>query len=82
MVCSLNTESPHAETTCSRSVTITSHKYILELRKLRERFEFFEKERKEKEKLEQEAARANQDEAINLANEKPGTSISKIRKMQ
>ena len=43
----------------------------MELKQLQKRFEFFEKERIERERLEQEAARSNQD---NLANEQPGTS--------
>ena len=49
----------------------------MELQKLRERIEFVEKERTEREKSEQDAARANQNDP---ANEKPGTS--KKPKMQ
>ena len=60
-----------AETTCSNYISITSQKYEMELKQLQKRFEFFEKERIERERLEQEAARSNQD---NLANEQPGTS--------
>ena len=65
------------ETTCSRKVSITDQKYGMELQKLRERIEFVEKERKEREKSEQDAARANQNDP---SNEMPGTS--KKPKMQ
>ena len=67
----LNCNPQLAETTCSNYISISPQKYEMELKKLQERFEFFEKERIERERLEQEAARSNQD---NLANEQPGTS--------
>ena len=67
MVVSLNTE-PELETSDERFVKITNHKYRIELRRLTQKLEAFEKERKEREKSEQDA---DQDEAINLANKKP-----------
>lgn len=70
---------PLIGTTCLRYVTITNRKYNTELQKLSEKIELFEKERKEKEKSEKAAEKANQDEAIDLANEKPGTSNSEMQ---
>ena len=67
MVVSLNTE-PELETSDARFVKITNHKYRIELRRLTQKLEVFEKERKEREKSEQDA---DQDEAINVANKKP-----------
>ena len=76
MVVSLNTE-PELETSDARFVKVTNHKYRTELKRLTQRLEHFEKERKEREKSEQDADQgstdrvADQDEAINLANKKP-----------
>ena len=69
MVVILDNQPQLAESICSRSVTINKHKYNIELKKLCQRLEFLEKERKkeEMEKSEQEAA----------VNEKPGTSGQK-----
>ena len=63
----MNTE-PELETSDARFVKITNHKYRIELRRLTQKLEVFEKERKEREKSEQDA---DQDEAINVANKKP-----------
>ena len=59
MVVSLNTE-PELETSDARFVKVTNHKYRTELKRLTQRLEHFEKERKEREKSEQDA---DQDEA-------------------
>ena len=73
MVVSLNTE-PELETSDARFVKVTNHKYRTELKRLSQRLEHFEKERKEREKSEQDADQESsmiQDKAVNLANKKP-----------
>ena len=71
MVVTLNTD---PETSCIRFVKVTNHKYRTELQRVTQKLEHFEKERKEREKLEQNADQESsmiQDEAVNLANKKP-----------
>ena len=52
---------------------------MTELQNLREKIELLQKDRDEKEKLQQESQETQMDEAIELTNEKPGTSSSKIQ---
>jgi len=70
---------PLIGTTCLRYVSITNRKYITELQNLREKLELLQKDRDEKEKLQQESQETQMDEVIELTNEKPGTSSSKIQ---
>ena len=68
---------PLIGTTCLRYVSITNRKYNTELQKLREKLEILQKDREERGKLQQEETQI--DEAIELTNEKPGTSSSKMQ---
>jgi len=70
---------PLVGTTCLRYVSITNRKYNTELQKLKEKLEFLRKDREEREKLQQESEANQKDEAIEMTNEKPGSSISKIK---
>lgn len=65
---------PLIGTTCLRYVSITNRKYITELQNLREKIKLLQKDRDEKEKLQQESQETQMDEAIELTNEKPGSS--------
>ena len=68
MVVTLNTDSK-LETSCMRFVKVTNHKYRIELQRLTQKLEHFEKERKEREKSEQDADQESsmiQDEAVNF----------------
>ena len=70
---------PLLGTTCLRYVSITNRKYNTELQKLEEKLEILQKDREKREKLQQESESNQQDEAIEMTNEKPGSSISKIQ---
>ena len=70
---------PLVGTTCLRYVSITNRKYNTELQKLKEKLELLHKDREEREKLQQESEANQKDEAIEMTNEKPGSSISKIQ---
>ena len=70
---------PLVGTTCLRYVSITNRKYNTELQKLQEKLELLQKDREGREKLQQESEANQKDEAIEMTNEKPGSSISKIQ---
>ena len=63
---------PLKGTTCLRYVSVTNRKYTAELQKLQEKLEMLERERQENKKLEKESDQT--DEAIDLGNDKPGSS--------
>ena len=70
---------PLVGTTCLRYVSITNRKYNTELQKLKEKLELLHKDREEREKLQQESEANQKNEAIEMTNEKPGSSISKTQ---